>query len=132
MDKYLAEKERYENDKREVQRINNFTGSDILKLNVGGTHHLLSSRKVLCSVPGSTLEKMFSGLHTLQKIDDQVFIDRDGQTFERMLNYLRNDRKLWPEFKTEGEVQVFQQELKYWGIRDETVVELKTQLKFPK
>ena len=49
-----------------------------------------------------------------------------------MLNYLRNDRKLWPEFKNEGEVQVFQQELKYWGIRDETVVELKTQMKFPK
>jgi predicted HAD superfamily hydrolase len=73
-------------------------------LNVGGTHNLMSSRKVLCSVPGSTLEKMFSGLHKLQKIDDRIFVDRDGHVFEKMLNYLRNDRNLWPEFKTQGEV----------------------------
>jgi hypothetical protein len=46
---------------------------------------------------------MFSGMHKLNMIDEHVFIDRDGKTFELMLNYLRYDRKLWPEFKTEGE-----------------------------
>jgi len=54
-----------------------------------------------------------------------VFIDRDGKTFEKMLNYLRNERRLWPEFKSEGEVMLFQQELKYWGIKDETLIELR-------
>ena len=52
---------------------------------------------MLCSVPGSTLEKMFSGMHELRKVDESVFIDRDGETFQNLLNFLRNDRRVYPE-----------------------------------
>jgi hypothetical protein len=55
--------------------------SEVIPINVGGTHHMMTERDVLRLVPGSTLEKMFSGLHELKKIDDQVFLDRDGRTF---------------------------------------------------
>lgn len=42
---------------------------------------MMTERDVLRLVPGSTLEKMFSGLHELKKIDEEVFLDRDGRTF---------------------------------------------------
>jgi hypothetical protein len=53
-------------------------------------------------------------------IDGHVFLDRDGKTFEIMLNYLRYDRKLWPDFRSEGEQKLLQQELLFWGIRDDS------------
>jgi hypothetical protein len=75
----------------------------MIKLNVGGTNLLACSRKVLCQVKGSSLEKMFSGMHKLKVINDHVFLDRDGQTFEAMVNYLRYERKLWPDHLCETE-----------------------------
>lgn len=121
---------KYENEKKEIAKINNYAESDMIKLNVGGTHMLASSRRVLCQVKGSSLEKMFSGMHKLQMIDDHVFLDRDGKTFEIMLNYLRYDRKLWPDFRSEGEQKLLQQELLFWGIRDDTQSELAIRKKF--
>jgi hypothetical protein len=50
----------------------------------------------LRSVPDSTLAKYFSDMHELKKIGDEVFLDRDGKTFETLVNYLRNDRKVFP------------------------------------
>ena len=132
LDKFSSEKERYENDKKEIAKINNFLESDIMKINVGGTHHLVCSRKVLCHVPGSSLEKMFSGLHALKKVDEEVFIDRDGTTFECLLNYLRNYRRIWPDFKTEHEEILFQEELRYWGIKDDMPMERKLRSRFNK
>jgi hypothetical protein len=35
---------------------------------------------------------MFNGMHDLKKIDDKVFLDRDGKSFQYLVNYLRNDR----------------------------------------
>ena len=75
---------------------------------------------------------MFSGLHALKRVDDEVFIDRDGTTFECLLNYLRNDRRIWPDFKTEHEDSLFQQELKYWGIKDDIPIERKIRERFNK
>jgi hypothetical protein len=49
--------------------------SEVLSLNIGGTHKVLVTQKVLCSVEGSHLAKMFSGLHDLKKIDDSIFVD---------------------------------------------------------
>ena len=72
--------------------------SEVVSLNVGGTHHLKTERDVLRLVPGSTLHMMFNGLHELKKIDDEVFVDRDGETFLHLVNYLRNNRTLLPEF----------------------------------
>ena len=37
---------------------------------------------------------MFSDMHQLKEIDGEIFLDRDGKTFETLVNYLRNDRKV--------------------------------------
>lgn len=73
--------------------------SEIINLNVGGTHHLQTDRMTLCYVQGSRLEKWFKGVVELKKDENnEVFMDRDGQTFLHVLNYLRNKRELYPDF----------------------------------
>ena len=68
---------------------------DILMLNVGGeTTNFTVTKSLLTSVPGSALEAMFSGRHTLTKLDDRVFIDRDPVAFRGLINYLRNNMQL--------------------------------------
>ena len=37
--------------------------SEIIDLNIGGTHQITTSRRTLMSVPDSTLAAMFSGRH---------------------------------------------------------------------
>ena len=90
--------------------------SEVVALNVGGTHHMMTERDVLRLVPGSTLEKMFNGLHELKKIDEQVFLDRDGKTFQFLVNYLRNDREVFPEFVDPNDEIHFFKELDFWKI----------------
>jgi len=77
--------------------------SEILNLNVGGTHRVMVSQKILTAVQGSALQKMFTGMHNLKKVDNSVFLDRDGTTFQTLINYLRNDRKVYPEFENANE-----------------------------
>lgn len=77
------------------------------------------SQKVLTSVEGSALQKMFSGMHNLKKIDDKIFLDRDGFTFQTLINYLRNDRKVYPEFENANDQRLFTEELNFWGIKDD-------------
>jgi len=55
--------------------------SEVVALNVGGTHHMMTERDVLRLCEGSILERMFNGLHELKKIENEVFLDRDGKTF---------------------------------------------------
>jgi len=52
--------------------------SEVIPLNVGGTHHLMTERAVLTLCKGSVLDAMFNGMHELKKINDEVFLDRDG------------------------------------------------------
>ena len=85
--------------------------------------HLQTEKDVLQSVRGSTLSKLFSDMHELKIIDDEVFLDRDGKTFEALVNYLRNDRKV--SFVTEKSSQNSQ--IKTWKIistRNFTIGEL--------
>jgi hypothetical protein len=90
--------------------------SEVIPINVGGTHHMMTERDVLRLVPGSTLEKMFSGLHELKKIDEEVFLDRDGRTFQYLVNYLRNKREVLPEFLDPNDEINFYKELDFWKI----------------
>ena len=71
---------------------------------------------MLQSVPGSELYKMFSGMHDLKKKDEEIFLDRDGTAFETLVNYLRNERKVFPEFNDKNSENMFYKELHYWGI----------------
>ena len=57
-------------------------------LDVGGAL-FKTSRATLTAVPGSMLEAMFSGRHTIVAGEDGlVFIDRDGEHFGLTLNFL--------------------------------------------
>ena len=102
----------------EINEIKQFTkvDSEVIALNVGGTHHLMTERDVLTSVPGSLLYKMFSGMHECKKINDEVFLDRDGKTFLNLVNYLRNEMQVFPEFQDKNDEIHFFEELKHWGI----------------
>ena len=64
-----AERDQFEKDKKDIADLVKLD-SEVIPMNVGGTHHMMTERDVLRLVPGSTLEKMFSGLHELKKIDD--------------------------------------------------------------
>jgi hypothetical protein len=60
-----------------------------VKLDVGGVH-FTTSLTTLMTEPDSMLAAMFSGRHELEKDDDgRVFIDRDGELFKYVLQYLR-------------------------------------------
>ena len=66
-----------------------------MSLNVGGvTHGFTVSKHLLCSVKGSALEAMFSGRHALPLYEGKVFVDRDPQVFNLLINYLRNNLKV--------------------------------------
>jgi hypothetical protein len=100
--------------------------SEVIALNVGGTHHLMTERDVLRAVPGSTLEKMFNGMHELKKINEEVFLDRDGNTFGHLINYLRNKRDVFPEFTDPNEEIHFFKELEWWKIATKQAVSRRT------
>lgn len=102
----------------EIDEIKAFTklDSEVIALNVGGTHHLMTERDVLRLVPGSLLYKMFSGMHECKRINDEVFLDRDGKTFLNLVNYLRNNMTVFPEFMDKNDEIHFFEELAHWGI----------------
>ena len=77
------------------------------------------TKSLLCSVPESSLEAMFSGRHKLNKQNDKVFLDRDPTLFRLVLNYLRNG-KVWPSFEDEAQKFMFKQELDYWCLKRTT------------
>ena len=58
-------------------------------------------------------------MHDLKKMDDEIFLDRDGSAFETLVNYLRNERKVFPEFNDKNSENMFYKELHYWGIDQE-------------
>jgi hypothetical protein len=71
------ERDAWEAEKDEIKNIMKYD-SDVVSLNVGGTVKIQTEKEVLCSVEGSTLAKLFSDMHELKKIDEEVFLDRDG------------------------------------------------------
>ena len=48
-----------------------------------------------------------------------------------MINYLRNDRRVYPEFDNKNDSKQFTEELKYWGIKDDQLEVKKLEVKFP-
>ena len=110
-----VEKDAWEAEKAEIAEIHKIDG-EIISLNIGGSNHIQTEKEVLQSVEGSKLAKLFSEMHELKKVNDEVFIDRDGKTFETLVNYLRNKRKVFPEFDNKNEENMFHKEVNFWGI----------------
>ena len=69
-------------------------------------------------------------MHALKKVDESIFLDRDGRTFQTLVNYLRNDRRIYPEFDNQNEQRLFTEELNYWGIKDDRLEERRIEAKF--
>ena len=91
----------------------------VVNLNIGGMRNMTVSRALLCSVPGSALEVMFSGRHELQKVDGRVFLDRNTEMFEHVLDSLRNKMQ-FPIIEDKFKAGLFNLELKYWGLPSPT------------
>ena len=88
--------------------------SEIIDLNIGGTHMITTSRSTLMQVKDSSLEAMFSGRHRLSMHKDRVFIDRDGDAFTAMLSFLRTGKV--PMFQHQAQEHAFYDELDYWMV----------------
>jgi hypothetical protein len=113
--KIQKERDDWEVEKEAIKKMHPIPG-EVITLNVGGRTHIQTEKEVLTSVPGSKLAALFSEMHELKKVDDEVFLDRDGATFETLVNYLRHDRKVYPEFTERNSQNMFLKELQYWHI----------------
>ena len=91
------ERDAWEEEKEAIRALVKID-SEVVSLNIGGNVHIQTEKDVLRSVPDSLLAKMFSDMHELKQINEEVFLDRDGKTFETLVNYLRNERKVFQEF----------------------------------
>ena len=78
--------------------------NQIIRLNVGGVIHT-TTRTTLCTYPESMLGAMFSGDFGAN-VDENghYFIDRDGEIFKHVLNFLRSNRITLPEDFTEWDL----------------------------
>lgn len=71
---------RWDENKKKVEELYcGEGGSNIIDLDIGGTHKITTTKMTLCSAPDSTLAAMFSGRHKLNMHNGRVFIDREGE-----------------------------------------------------
>ena len=70
------------------------------------------------------MEEMFNDKTQLVKVkDDRVFIDRKGEVFEHIIDYLRTEGMYIPNFAGNQNMQkMFDIETKYWGIDPEKIL----------
>ena len=81
------ERAAWEEEKKRIASTHTFDPQ--VKLNVGGQLFVTSSA-TLTNCPNTMLGDMFSGRHALPKDEHGAyFIDRDGQNFHEILNFLR-------------------------------------------
>jgi len=57
---------------------------------------------------------MFSGRHEIPRHNGRLFIDRQGEAFINMINYLRNGK--YPVFRDKSEEINFFEEIFFWQI----------------
>jgi len=112
-DVFEAEKLQWEATRAKVEKLYEPAGN-IIDLDIGGTHKLTTTRSTLCSARDSALAAMFSGRHQLSIHNGRVFIDRDGEAFSQVVQYLRNGKL--PLFESKLKESAFFDELDYWQI----------------
>ncbi len=70
---------------------------DIIRLNVGGIPYT-TTKATLSKYPNSMIGAMFNGsMSTTVDDDGRYFIDRDGEMFAHVLNFLRSSRLALPD-----------------------------------
>lgn len=112
------ELEKLDKEKNELKFLfklyNGVQEDDILELNIGGTHQITTTRGTLIKYKNSALAVFFSGLHPLPMIGDKIFIDREGEQFINLVNFLRTGK--FPIVKDKEEENKFKDELDFWKI----------------
>ena len=87
---------------------------EIIEVSVGGTHEITTTIGTLSKVPDSALAAMFSGRHPVTYHKGKAFVDRDGEPFTHMINFLRTQQV--PVFTSRMQEAKFYEELDFWGI----------------
>lgn len=89
---------------------------EIMELNVAGvTSGFQISKQILCSVPGSMMERLFCGEHEIKKQNGKIFVDRNPTIFQHVIDYLRNDRASF-NIEDKAIADLFKLELKHWKL----------------
>mmetsp|Transcript_46136 Transcript_46136/g.78513 ORF Transcript_46136/g.78513 Transcript_46136/m.78513 type:complete len:362 (-) Transcript_46136:201-1286(-) len=110
-----GERRKFEVEKAQVF-AENIKAKTKIKLDVGGTGYS-TSRTTLTSLPGTMLEAMFSGRHALEEDETgRIFIDRNGATFEFVLEYLRSPGTFSIEGLSKREVAAINTEFEFFGL----------------
>ena len=113
--KELEKLDKEKNELKYLFKLNNdVSESDILELNIGGTHEIATTRATLTKYKNSALAVFFSGMHPMPMIGDKIFIDRDGEQFINLVNFLRTGK--FPIMKDKEEESKFRDELNFWKI----------------
>lgn len=122
--KMMKKRQKLERDKTQIEynyikaQSLMFDASDIINLDIGGTHKIATSRKTLCKYKDSALCAMFINNNIeLPSHGGNYFIDRDGETFMKLISFLRNDEL--PYFESKSDEILFYEELEYWVISRE-------------
>ena len=112
------ELEKLDKEKNELKYLfkfyNGVSENDILELNIGGTHEITTTRATLTKYKNSALAVFFSGLSPIPMTGDKLFIDRDGEQFVNLVNFLRTGK--FPIMKSREEENRFKDELNFWKI----------------
>lgn len=68
---------------------------ELFQLNVSGvTAGFLLDKELLCSVPNTALEAKFSGRYPIEKINGEVYLNRNPKIFNMLIDYLRMGLKM--------------------------------------
>jgi len=112
------ELEKLEKEKNELKHLfklyNGVSENDILELNIGGTHEITTTRATLTKYKNSALAVFFSGQSPPPMLGDKIFIDRDGEQFINLVNFLRTGK--FPIMKNKEDENKFKDELNFWKI----------------
>ena len=112
------ELEKLDKEKNELKFLyklyNGAQEGDILELNIGGTHSITTTRGTLIKYKNSALAVFFSGMHPLPMVGGKIFIDREGEQFINLVNFLRTGK--YPIVKDKEEENKFKDELDFWKI----------------
>ena len=115
-DELMKEKQDWNKAKEQLNRASR-TDTEVVKFNISGTHEAQVMIATLNQEKNSFLGKMFMSGENFKPLiqeDGRIFIDRDGESFMHVINYLRDGKKTLPEFRGMRERKMFFKELSYW------------------
>jgi len=105
---------------------NGEASGEIVRVNVGGKE-FITLRSTMCRFEGSFLEAICSGRHrSVHDSMGRLFIDRNPEHFQVILDFLRDPTMTCPELPSQKEErQAYLREVEYYGLKEVMVGEKK-------